>query len=80
MSTHVRSSGPAGLDRRRVGRIVAVWAIAAVGVLLFASVTFVGPVVATLYGTHGIHLGDLVVLLLAVIVASRRTARLVRVR
>jgi hypothetical protein len=78
MPTLVHTSGRTGIDRRRAAGVAAVWVIAAAVVLLFARVTAIGPVLLTFYGTHGVHLADLVVLLVAVVVAARLTVRLVR--
>ncbi|WP_214402262.1 hypothetical protein [Pseudonocardia lacus] len=78
MPTPARSSGRTAPDRRRLRRIAAVWAVAALVVLAFAAVTAVGPVLLVFYGTHGVHVGDLVVLLIAVAVAARLTARRLR--
>ncbi len=70
-------SRPTG-GRRRVFDIVAVWGLTAAMVLLFAHVTAVGPILVDLTRTHGVHLGDVVFMLLAVAVAALITVRLVR--
>jgi hypothetical protein len=77
MPTPVHPSGRSGVDRRTVVRIVAAWVIAAVVVLFVAAVTSVGPVLLA-RGTHGVHVTDVVVMLLAAAVAARFTARQVR--
>lgn len=78
MPTPMHSSGRSRVGRRRAVRIAAAWVIAAVVVLSFAALTSIGPVLLTFYGTHGVHLADLVVLLLATAVAARFTVRQVR--
>jgi len=78
MPPPVHSSGRTGFDRRAAVRVAIVWVIAAAFVLLFARVTSIGPVLVAFYGTHGVHLADVVVLLGAVAVAGRFTVRQVR--
>lgn len=70
--------GPASPGRRRLRGVAVVWIVAALVVLAFARVTAVGPVLLVLHGTHGVHLADVVVLLLAVGVAARLTVRRLR--
>ncbi len=59
-------------------KVLSVWMIAALGVLVFAASTAVGPILLSLSRRHGIHLGDVAMLVGAVVVAGGVTARLVR--
>jgi hypothetical protein len=72
----------AGIDRRgalRPALLVAVlWAAATVFGLVFAATTTVGPVVLTLSPGHGVHVGDLVALLVACSAAAVQTRRVLR--
>lgn len=67
-------------ERTRPGlaALVAVWAVAATVVLVFALTTAVGPVLLTVYGTHGVHLGDVIMLMVVTVVAGGITIRLFR--
>ena len=52
--------------------------LTAVVVLMFAAVTTIGPILLSLTGTHGVHLGDVVALLFGVAVAGGVTVRRLR--
>jgi hypothetical protein len=54
-----------------------VWTAAVTGSLFVAAETTVGPVVVDLSHNHGIHLGDLVIVAVATVVATVASAILV---
>lgn len=66
--------------RGRAFDIAAVWGLAAAMSLLFAHVTAIGPILARLTSTHGVHLGDVVFAVLAFALAGIITLALVRRR
>lgn len=71
--------GEQPLTRRHlVGVVGAVWAVAVAVVLLVATDTKAGPVVLTLSPRHGIHVGDLLALVVCSAVALGVTAAVVR--
>jgi hypothetical protein len=78
MPTLARPTGRSGGRRGPAVVIGAAWVLAAVLVLAFARVTAIGPVIATLYGTHGVHVADLVALLVAGGSAAAVTVRALR--
>ncbi len=78
MSTLTRPTGRSAHRRGPAVVIGAAWVLGAVLVLAFARVTAIGPVVAALYGTHGVHLADLVVLLVVGGSAAAVTVRALR--
>lgn len=78
MPTRTRPTGRSSGRRGPAVVVGAAWVLAAVLVLAFARVTAIGPVIATLDGTHGVHLADLVVLLVAGGSATAVTVRALR--
>jgi hypothetical protein len=65
---------------RTAALVVLVWSGAALGALLFASDTKVGPVLIKFSRGHGVHLGDALVFVLVIAAASSTTWLLVRRR
>lgn len=57
---------PAADGREMRGRSCVAWCLAALVVLVVSLGTTIGPVVVGLGGPHGVHVGDLVVLAVAV--------------
>jgi hypothetical protein len=55
-----------------------VWAVAVAGVLFTAMGTRAGPVLFTISPRHGVHLGDVLVLLAAAAIAAALTSLLLR--
>lgn len=62
---------------RAAFQVLLTWAAAAATVLFVAAETSVGPVVMSLSKGHGIHLGDVAALIVAVAVALMITAWIV---
>ena len=58
--------------------VLVVWAVAVAGVLLTAMDTRAGPVLFTISRRHGVHLGDVLVLLAGTVVAAVVTWLLLR--
>ena len=58
--------------------VLMVWAVAVAAVLLTAVDTRVGPVLFTISRRHGVHLGDVLVLLAAAAIAAVLTWLLLR--
>lgn len=61
-----------------LAELAVVWVVAATAVLVFALTTAIGPVLLTVYGTHGVHLGDVIMLMVGTAVAGGITARRLR--
>ena len=76
---HSRLGTKDGLGRR-VLLVAALWIAATAFGLAFAAYTRVGPIVATLGGGHGVHVGDLLALFFAYTAAALLTRRLSRRR
>jgi hypothetical protein len=58
--------------------VLVVWAVAMAGVLMTAMDTRAGPVLFTISPRHGVHLGDVLVLLAAAAIAAVLTWLLIR--
>lgn len=69
-----RERGTATVDHMRWLLCAAVWTIAIAASLYVAATTKWGPVVVTLSPKHGVHLGDILAVLVGVAVASTVTA------
>ncbi|MFV0461293.1 MAG: hypothetical protein ACK5MT_21270 [Actinomycetales bacterium] len=65
-----------GLAGARLSFAVAIWTAAVLVTVLVAAQTRIGPVVLRLSGTHGLHLGDLVVAFGCALGAATLTALL----
>ena len=66
--------GTGTVDHMRWLSCAAVWVIAIAASLYAAATTRWGPVVVTLSPRHGVHLGDILALLMGVVLASTVTA------
>jgi hypothetical protein len=63
---------------RRAALVTAIWGVATAFALAFAEFTRVGPVLVIFSRGHGMHVGDLVVLLLIYASAFVLTRRVMR--
>jgi hypothetical protein len=62
-------------SRTDLAELVVVWVVTGTVVLAFATTTAIGPVLLTVYGSHGVHLADVIMLVFGLVVAGGITLR-----